>query len=138
MFGFGKKKAPQEQGDATRPGLFERLKSGLARTRHNFSDGLADLKGGGDRPGGHDQRTVARLARVSCRITQAPGATVSKPGQPISRTLIATLGTLVALSAIAIRFRVRDLEPPTATLLLPAGAADDAGTWPSCRWRRRR
>ena len=43
MFGFGKKKAPQEQADATRPGLFERLKSGLARTRHNFSDGLADL-----------------------------------------------------------------------------------------------
>jgi len=43
MFGFGKKKAPQEQADATRPGLFERLKNGLARTRHNFSDGLADL-----------------------------------------------------------------------------------------------
>ena len=43
MFGFGKKKAEKEQPEASRPGFFERLKNGLARTRANFSDGLADL-----------------------------------------------------------------------------------------------
>jgi len=57
MFGFGRKKKDSseaeqanaeqlEQGQApaeSRPGLFERLKRGLARTRANFSDGLADL-----------------------------------------------------------------------------------------------
>ena len=43
MFGFGRKKkdtAPQEE---RRPGLFERLRRGLARTRASLSDGLADL-----------------------------------------------------------------------------------------------
>ena len=46
MFGFGrKKKQPGDEADQAdkRPGLFERLKHGLARTRANFSDGLADL-----------------------------------------------------------------------------------------------
>lgn len=47
MFGFGKKKKaaqqenlPEEEG---KPGLFQRLKTGLARTRENFTDGLANL-----------------------------------------------------------------------------------------------
>lgn len=51
MFGFGKKnkaeKAPEENEetqDAAKPeGLFARLKSGLARTRANLTDGLANL-----------------------------------------------------------------------------------------------
>lgn len=43
MFGFGKKKNQPSTTTENRPGLFERLKSGLARTRANFSDGLADL-----------------------------------------------------------------------------------------------
>ena len=48
MFGFGRKKKqaaeqpPQAEAE-NRPGLFERLKRGLARTRANLSDGLADL-----------------------------------------------------------------------------------------------
>jgi len=43
MFGFGKKKAAKQPAEAPKAGLIERLKSGLARTRANFSDGLADL-----------------------------------------------------------------------------------------------
>ncbi len=45
MFGFGRKKAhteEQEQQEKS-PGFFQRLKSGLARTRHNLGDGLANL-----------------------------------------------------------------------------------------------
>ncbi|WP_456404768.1 signal recognition particle-docking protein FtsY [Thiolapillus sp.] len=42
MFGFGKKnKSPEEEHN--KPGLLQRLKSGLARTRANFTDGLANL-----------------------------------------------------------------------------------------------
>ena len=49
MFGFGRKKketAPTAVAvgeDASAPGLFKRLKRGLARTRANFTDGLANL-----------------------------------------------------------------------------------------------
>jgi len=47
MFGFGKKKAaetsPVEARETTSPGLFQRLKQGLARTRANLTDGLASL-----------------------------------------------------------------------------------------------
>jgi len=47
MFGFGTKKPKTPEVEATTeaksPGLFARLKQGLARTRANFSDGLADL-----------------------------------------------------------------------------------------------
>ncbi|RTZ73887.1 MAG: signal recognition particle-docking protein FtsY [Gammaproteobacteria bacterium] len=44
MFGFGRKKkeSPQQQ-EQEKPGLLKRLKSGLARTRANFTDGLASL-----------------------------------------------------------------------------------------------
>jgi len=47
MFGFGKKnkatrqeEQPEEQ---SKPGVFQRLKTGLSRTRENFTDGLANL-----------------------------------------------------------------------------------------------
>lgn len=43
MFGFGKKNQSAKEEDNNKPGLFQRLKSGLARTRANFTDGLADL-----------------------------------------------------------------------------------------------
>ena len=47
MFGFGKQKAPTpspvETDEASSPGLFRRLKQGLARTRANLTDGLANL-----------------------------------------------------------------------------------------------
>jgi fused signal recognition particle receptor len=45
MFGFGKKKQnePSAEQDTAKPGFFERLKQGLARSRSTFSDGLADL-----------------------------------------------------------------------------------------------
>ncbi len=46
MFGFGKKKQPPGQPSAEEQkesGLFARLKSGLSRTRHRFTDGLANL-----------------------------------------------------------------------------------------------
>jgi len=47
MFGFGKKKKSSQQKDQPEednsPGLFKRLKTGLARTRENFTDGLANL-----------------------------------------------------------------------------------------------
>jgi len=43
MFGFGKKKTETPQPEENKPGLYQRLKNGLARTRANFSDGLADL-----------------------------------------------------------------------------------------------
>ncbi len=43
MFGFGKKNKSAKEEDNNKPGLFQRLKSGLARTRANFTDGLADL-----------------------------------------------------------------------------------------------
>ena len=49
MFGFGKKKAADTAPVAapeTGKGLFARLKSGLARTRANLGDGLADMLGG--------------------------------------------------------------------------------------------
>ena len=55
MFGFGKKKTPEtEDRQASRtegeskasPGLFARLRSGLARTRANLSDALGDLLAG--------------------------------------------------------------------------------------------
>jgi fused signal recognition particle receptor len=49
MFGFGKKKTapttkttPQPESEQ-KPGLFARLQERLARTRHNLSDGLANL-----------------------------------------------------------------------------------------------
>jgi fused signal recognition particle receptor len=43
MFGFGRKKSEKTADESPRPGLFERLKNGLARTRANLSDGLAGL-----------------------------------------------------------------------------------------------
>jgi fused signal recognition particle receptor len=45
MFGFGKRKSKEElpQDPAQREGMFQRLKSRLSRTRHNLTDGLADL-----------------------------------------------------------------------------------------------
>jgi len=43
MLGFGKNKTSASTDEAARPGLFKRLREGLSRTRHNFSDGLADL-----------------------------------------------------------------------------------------------
>ncbi len=49
MFGFGKsKKTPgtdvaEESGDEQKPGLFARLQERLSRTRHNLTDGLANL-----------------------------------------------------------------------------------------------
>ncbi len=47
MFGFGKKnKATQQEElpeEENKPGLFQRLKTGLSRTRENFTDGLANL-----------------------------------------------------------------------------------------------
>jgi fused signal recognition particle receptor len=47
MFGFGKRKSkdpvPAAAAAAARPGLFDRLKDRLARTRHTLADGLADL-----------------------------------------------------------------------------------------------
>jgi fused signal recognition particle receptor len=47
MFGFGRKNKEQAVAAAAEqpatPGLLQRLKQGLARTRANFTDGLADL-----------------------------------------------------------------------------------------------
>ncbi len=51
MFGFGKKKTPRKTPDEaigtaepeTREGVFARLKNRLAKTRSNFTDGLANL-----------------------------------------------------------------------------------------------
>jgi fused signal recognition particle receptor len=45
MFGFGKRKSKEElpQDPAQREGMFQRLKNRLSRTRHNLTDGLADL-----------------------------------------------------------------------------------------------
>ncbi|WP_457668076.1 signal recognition particle-docking protein FtsY [Thiolapillus sp.] len=43
MFGFGKKNKSSKEEDSNKQGLFQRLKSGLARTRANFTDGLANL-----------------------------------------------------------------------------------------------
>lgn len=47
MFGFGKKKKAAAEAEQLpkdkSPGLLNRLKSGLARTRVNFTDGLSDL-----------------------------------------------------------------------------------------------
>ncbi|MBL3528991.1 MAG: signal recognition particle-docking protein FtsY [gamma proteobacterium endosymbiont of Lamellibrachia anaximandri] len=48
MFGFGKKKKAEqaaipEPSPQEKQGLFSRLKERLARTRHNLTDGLADL-----------------------------------------------------------------------------------------------
>ena len=43
MLGFGKNKTSASTDEAARPGLFKRLREGLSRTRHNLSDGLADL-----------------------------------------------------------------------------------------------
>lgn len=42
MFGFGKKNSPIIE-DNNKPGLLARMKTGLARTRANFTDGLANL-----------------------------------------------------------------------------------------------
>lgn len=45
MFGFGKKKSDEEKNDEKAPkkGFFSRLKSGLSRTRSNFTRGLTSL-----------------------------------------------------------------------------------------------
>ena len=47
MFGFGKKNKTTRQAETSeaqnKPGLFQRLKTGLSRTRENFTDGLANL-----------------------------------------------------------------------------------------------
>ncbi|MFV1972664.1 MAG: signal recognition particle-docking protein FtsY [Thiohalobacterales bacterium] len=43
MLGFRKKNAPQDQQTPEKAGLFSRLKSGLARTRHSLTDGVATL-----------------------------------------------------------------------------------------------
>ena len=47
MFGLGKKKTPEKTPEETSPkGLFGRLRVGLARTRANLSNALADLLSG--------------------------------------------------------------------------------------------
>ncbi len=43
MFGFGKKKKEAADETGRRPGLFQRLRQGLARTRASFTDSLAGL-----------------------------------------------------------------------------------------------
>ena len=43
MFGFGRKRQETTDQQPERPGLLKRLKSGLARTRASFTDGLANL-----------------------------------------------------------------------------------------------
>ena len=43
MFGFGKKKTQETPAPEKKPGLFERLRRGLSRTRANLGDGLASL-----------------------------------------------------------------------------------------------
>jgi fused signal recognition particle receptor len=43
MLGFRKKKISAEAEKPAKAGLFERLKSGLSRTRHGLTDGVADL-----------------------------------------------------------------------------------------------
>jgi fused signal recognition particle receptor len=43
MFGFGRKNKSAPREEQKKPGLLQRLKSGLARTRANFTDGLASL-----------------------------------------------------------------------------------------------
>ena len=52
MFGFGKKKqdqaenSPEAEQDSGYESLFERLRSGLRKTRSNLGDGLANLLSG--------------------------------------------------------------------------------------------
>ena len=43
MPGFEKNRTSASADDTDKPGLFKRLREGLSRTRHNLSDGLADL-----------------------------------------------------------------------------------------------
>ncbi len=43
MFGFGRKKTQDPPSSEKKPGLFERLRRGLSRTRANLGDGLARL-----------------------------------------------------------------------------------------------
>ncbi len=43
MFGFGRKKTQDTPAPEKKPGLFERLRRGLSRTRANLGDGLAGL-----------------------------------------------------------------------------------------------
>ncbi len=43
MFGFGRKKTQDTPSSEKKPGLFERLRRGLSRTRANLGDGLARL-----------------------------------------------------------------------------------------------
>ena len=43
MLGFGKNKTSVTTDEASKPGLFKRLREGLSRTRHNLSDGLTEL-----------------------------------------------------------------------------------------------
>jgi len=43
MLGFRKNRTAEEKGTSVKTGLFSRLKSGLARTRHSLTDGVASL-----------------------------------------------------------------------------------------------
>ena len=43
MLGFRKNRTAEEKDTSVKPGLFSRLKSGLARTRHSLTDGVASL-----------------------------------------------------------------------------------------------
>jgi fused signal recognition particle receptor len=43
MLGFGKKKTADSPDKAGKTGLFARLRDGLSRTRHSFTEGVADL-----------------------------------------------------------------------------------------------
>ena len=47
MLGFRKNKSTDDEDAPRKAGLFARLKSGLARTRHNLTEGVASLVLGG-------------------------------------------------------------------------------------------
>lgn len=123
MFGFGKKD-PKDAGsdasaqpiDGEKPGLFSRLKAGLAKTRHGLSEGIAKLVVGRkqiDYELLEDLETQLLTADVGVEATQA---IIHDLTQRVARKQLNDADTLMAVLRDDMRTM---LKPVDAPLVIP-------------------
>lgn len=124
MFGFGKKTPDGKTGDdappqaaAKKPGLFSRLKAGLAKTRNGLSAGIASLVAG---RGEIDDELLEELETRLLSADVGVEATQSIIQDLTQRVARKQLGDAEALLS-ALRNDMRDmLEPVSVPLNVPA------------------
>jgi len=124
MFGFGKKTPDGKTGDdapqqaaAKKPGLFSRLKAGLAKTRNGLSSGIASLVAGRAQI---DDELLEELETQLLSADVGVEATQSIIQDLTRRVAHKQLGDAEALMA-ALRNDMRDmLEPVSVPLSIPA------------------